>query len=529
MHFNLTSFLLANLLLAVSYISYYFLLRNQKAPLVNRFVLLGGILLSIITPFIDFSFFSVASDEVAQVLPRVLLDQNVVLVQVDKTINYWKWIELIALVVSGIVFIRLLLGYLKIYFLIKKSTFEWLDGIYLSIQEKLPTFSFFNYIFLNSNHRTNHDVINHELIHAKQKHSIDVLIVECCKVLFWYNPFIHLYKRSIIENHEFIADEVVTNETDKKEYMELIVHQAFQASPTLAHPFINPKLLKRRIMMINKTKNKRKIAINLSIALVVALSVATVVSCNKKEEVTIPYSLYEEAGQKAFYEYIAENTNYPPSEKKKGVEGKVFVQFVINEIGKIENPTVAKGVSPLLDQEALRVVTSFKGTFKPTEKEGKAVREQFTLPIAFQVTSEEVVSSMDLKEIGALGDSNIYYVDENGDTSKVEIPSSVVEKDGKLKITIEGEEPIEIDLDEINEKVQNKSPDVQFGKSALEAMTEDKNIISLKKKIADGSYKTIFQNQKGKSLDYITKNVMPFEELKKKLKTREVIIELREK
>ncbi len=449
MNFNLTSFLLANVLLALSYICYYFLLRNQKAPVVNRFFLLGGMLLSITVPFIDFSFFSVASEEVARVLPRVILDQNIVFIKPGESVNYWKWLEIITLSVSAIIFIRLMIGYFKIYFLIKRSTFEKLDGIYLSIQEKLPTFSFFNYIFLNIFHRKNIDVYSHELIHAKQKHSIDIILVECCKIAFWYNPFIHLYKRSIVENHEFIADETVTNKADKKEYMELILQQAFQVSPQLTHPFINPKLLKRRIMMIQKTKNKRVLTVNLSIALAVALSIVTVVSCNKKEAAKeeIRYSLYEEEGQQALYKYIAENTKYPEEAEKKGLEGKVFVQFIINEEGKIENPSIAKGVSSLLDKEALRVISSYDGSFKPVEKNGEIVREQFTLPVVFKLTDDQIISSLGLNDITKLKDSNLFYINENGNKIKMEVPEKVgINKTrDKLIYSIDGK-LIEVDL-----------------------------------------------------------------------------------
>jgi beta-lactamase regulating signal transducer with metallopeptidase domain len=64
----------------------------------------------------------------------------------------------------------------------------------------------------------------HEEIHVKQKHTADVLFTEILKILLWFNPFIYFYKRAMVTNHEFIADEqVIYNNKNIKSYQELIL------------------------------------------------------------------------------------------------------------------------------------------------------------------------------------------------------------------------------------------------------------------------------------------------------------------
>ena len=89
-------------------------------------------------------------------------------------------------------------------------------------------------------------------------------------------------------------------------------------------------------------------------------------------------------GELAMRKYLAEHTQYPEIAKENGLSGKVFVQFVINQKGEIENVKIARGVDPALDKEAIRVVQSLP-KWKPGSQRGKPVRVSFTVPINFQL------------------------------------------------------------------------------------------------------------------------------------------------
>ncbi len=82
--------------------------------------------------------------------------------------------------------------------------------------------------------------------------------------------------------------------------------------------------------------------------------------------------------------FIAENVKYPAEAKEKKIKGKVFVQFVINKDGNVEDVKLARGVDPLLDEAAMDVVKSLP-QWKPGRQRGQNVKVSFTVPINFQL------------------------------------------------------------------------------------------------------------------------------------------------
>ena len=87
-------------------------------------------------------------------------------------------------------------------------------------------------------------------------------------------------------------------------------------------------------------------------------------------------------GELALRKYIANTVQYPEIAQKDGTQGKVYVTFVVAKDGSIANCSIARGVDPLLDKEALRVVNSLP-EWKPGKQRGKAVNVSYTVPINF--------------------------------------------------------------------------------------------------------------------------------------------------
>jgi protein TonB len=82
--------------------------------------------------------------------------------------------------------------------------------------------------------------------------------------------------------------------------------------------------------------------------------------------------------------YIARNIDYPEAAIDEDIQGKVFVRFIVNDKGMIENESIIRSIHPLLDKEALRVVKSFP-KWKPGMQNGKAVKVWYTVPIVFRI------------------------------------------------------------------------------------------------------------------------------------------------
>jgi periplasmic protein TonB len=89
-------------------------------------------------------------------------------------------------------------------------------------------------------------------------------------------------------------------------------------------------------------------------------------------------------GELALRKWIASNIKYPVIAAENGIQGKVYVQFVVDKDGKVTNARIARGIDASLDQEALRVVNNLP-RWKPGMQRGKPVRVSYTVPINFQL------------------------------------------------------------------------------------------------------------------------------------------------
>ncbi|ALO16283.1 hypothetical protein L21SP5_02660 [Salinivirga cyanobacteriivorans] len=89
-------------------------------------------------------------------------------------------------------------------------------------------------------------------------------------------------------------------------------------------------------------------------------------------------------GQAELFKYISQNIQYPAIAKENGIQGKVFIQFVVGKDGSITNVTVLRGVDPSLDKEAVRVVKNMP-KWKPGKQRGKPVYVRYQVPINFKL------------------------------------------------------------------------------------------------------------------------------------------------
>ena len=91
-------------------------------------------------------------------------------------------------------------------------------------------------------------------------------------------------------------------------------------------------------------------------------------------------------GMAGFYKFISENIRYPGQARRMNVEGKVFVEFVVDKDGTLNQFTVVKGIGAGCDEEAIRVV-SLSPPWSPGKQRGKPVRQRMVLPIYFKLTT----------------------------------------------------------------------------------------------------------------------------------------------
>jgi hypothetical protein len=122
-------------------------------------------------------------------------------------------------------------------------------------------------IFINQQEKSNIEldkIIAHENIHISQYHTIDLIVVELVKIILWFNPVIWMVRKALQQIHEYQADEGVLNSGfDKLEYQALLVNQAAGERLLTISPYFSYSLIKKRILMMTKTKNNGKTKIRL--------------------------------------------------------------------------------------------------------------------------------------------------------------------------------------------------------------------------------------------------------------------------
>ncbi|MFD1293768.1 M56 family metallopeptidase [Lutibacter holmesii] len=241
---------------------YDFFLQKETFFKLNRIYLLASPLLSFLIPFLKLeSMQQTIPQEYIVQLPTVFLNPQAVLE--NTTANTTLSDYLPSIFYAGVlIFTMLFLVRLaQILLLIKKNTIVKKKNYNLVIlATKQAAFSFFNYVFISNRLQTKKElnIIQHELIHCKQKHSIDLLVFEVLKIILWFNPLIYVYQKRITLLHEYIADAEVVKVTDKNTYFNNLLSETFNVEHiSFINQFYKQSFIKKRIAMITKNKSEK--------------------------------------------------------------------------------------------------------------------------------------------------------------------------------------------------------------------------------------------------------------------------------
>lgn len=249
--------------LAVVYLFYALVLRRLTFYTWNRWYLLGYSLLAFFIPFVNISPFLERGD---------WIDNQVV--QLIPVVNYQGapatpsgepdgWTLFLLLLIAGIVImlVRLLVQYLSFRHIRRSSQLLSGDTVKIyQVDKNIIPFSFGRSIFINQHQHNEEElkeIIRHEFIHVKQRHTVDILWGELLCMLNWYNPFVWLIRKAIRQNLEFIADhKVLETGLDRKQYQYLLLKVVGAPAFAIASQF-NFSSLKKRIAMMNKMRSAK--------------------------------------------------------------------------------------------------------------------------------------------------------------------------------------------------------------------------------------------------------------------------------
>ena len=348
-------------------------------------------------------------------------------------------------------------------------------------------FSFFHWIFIHPSSHTEEElseIMTHELTHARQWHSVDVIISELGCIFCWFNPFAWLTKQEIRTNLEYMADaRVLEHGYDSKTYQYHLLGLAHQKASATIYNSFNVLPLKKRIRMMNKRRTKEigrtkyLMFFPLAASLMIVSNIEAVARTTKEiaaevieavdtrmEPTTtkssapqvapqpkpdIPSVTYKgkavgkdtldtpafevvenmpefpDGGMAGLMQYLTENIRYPKKAQQEGTQGRVTVQFIVEKDGSISHTSILRSVHLELDAEAMRVINTMP-KWKPGTQRGEVVRVKYTIPVMFRLPEEDSTVNKPVEKIDET--AVIGRIPEKATTPKARTVFEVVEK-----------------------------------------------------------------------------------------------------
>ena len=296
------NYILQVILFQVLFLAIYDLLLSKETFFTkNRWYLLGTSMVSFFLPLTKIpSFQKATSQDFLIVLPEIVLSPQKVIektlepTQLETSINYLSILFWIGVAVFLIVFLLKLGTVFRL--IIKNEKQKQHDVTLVLLSKTSKAFSFFNYIFLGKllKPEQREKVIAHELVHTKQKHSLDLLFFEFLKIVMWFNPMVYLYQKRITLVHEYISDNIAANQETKESYVNGLLASIFQVEHIgFVNQFYKQSLIKKRIRMIMKTQSKKINQLKYLLLIPVLGSMLFYVSCSEDfdEEITFTKKL----------------------------------------------------------------------------------------------------------------------------------------------------------------------------------------------------------------------------------------------
>ncbi len=267
----------------------------------NRAYLLITVILSVVLPLIQVEAFkNVVPNSIINEMPVVFIGSNSELGMpsenvLESTVFNWQYVIYGGSVLATLV---LVLKISKLIRLASKNPKRWKNEVLIvSLLNSNAAFSFFHYVFLGEQIPVNEkeNILKHELIHVQQKHSLDLMLLEVFKITFWFNPLVYMYQSRLRVLHEYIADAQVVKQTSKTEYYQNLLSTVFGiSSVSFTNSFFNKSLIKKRIVMLSKTKSNQLSKIKYALVLPIMFGLLVYTSCEKDvvvEEVSTEASI----------------------------------------------------------------------------------------------------------------------------------------------------------------------------------------------------------------------------------------------
>jgi len=438
-------FIQANLGIAALYLFYRLFLHRDTFFKEKRFALLVGLIFSIMYPFVDLSALILKSEPAAAFSRNLSATLPDVIITVGQSAGHTNqdYLLMIYAVIVALLFIRIIGQILSVCRLAYSGKREIeKDQTFIQVPAGTAPFSFFGWIFINRIDHSNadlHEILHHEKAHARNLHSLDVLLSELISALFWINPCVWLLKNHLRANLEYLADkDVIHSGFDQKSYQYHLLRLSYQQCPAKINNGFNVTQLKKRIIMMNKEKTswvglcKYALALPLFAFLlfsgnawsekstleqkspteikstgsvkeitevtnsneaIATKSQKTVTPDNEKALTGVEQMPEFPGGEVALMKFLSTNVHYPTSASEMGIEGRVILRFIVSKTGVVSDVEIIRGLDPACDQEAIRAIYMMP-KWIPGRQNGRDVPVYFTIPIKFTLNRGAVKNQL---------------------------------------------------------------------------------------------------------------------------------------
>lgn len=270
--------------LLIFFALYQIMLKKETFFTGNRHFLMAGILSAFIFPFVYVNKYIDTTNHIIYADSQL---SNMAMGSTSIETNF-NWMQILFVIYCiGVVLltIRFIIQLLSLRKLIGENESKKINGyVYIETTREVTPFSFFNYIVYNPALYSTAEldaIIQHEKVHSSQWHSIDILIAHFTTIIFWITPVVWLYKKSVQQNLEFLADAHATQKmaSIKTYQYALVKGSGNQFCTSITNNFYN-SLIKKRIVMLHKSKSNKNNLWKYSLAL--PLLIAFVFAFNTK-------------------------------------------------------------------------------------------------------------------------------------------------------------------------------------------------------------------------------------------------------
>jgi TonB family protein len=388
---------------------YWLLLKNEHDYSALRLYLIVSTLLSLIIPLLKFpKLFSTYEEVIPVSVPEPVSTDFITAVPTTDH-SFWNDQILLSiyLIITGLFVFKFLGNICYIFYLDQKSRIETFSERKIRrLKEIQGSFTFFNWIFLSQSiDKSQSDfrvILKHEEAHVSLLHSFDLLLFELYRACFWWLPTAWIAQKEIKKIHEFQADAYALKSYDVSHYSSILISSTLESNGlSLASSFHNRLIFKRLKAMKHQTRkvsNWKVGSLSLLCALIISIFACTEDKVQAQDsqlenEARELFTIVEkhpsyEGGLDAFYSYAKNEIRYPSEARKGGIEGRVFVQFVIERNGSLSNIEVMKGIGGGCGSEVVRVLKN-SGSFTAGSQRGRTVRTQMILPVTFKLDTND--------------------------------------------------------------------------------------------------------------------------------------------